>query len=66
MVHGGQSLINPSMAGKLLNEFATVAKQDAEAQHVTAPKLTEREMEVLKLVARGMMSPRSCSSRRSP
>jgi two-component system NarL family response regulator len=56
-VHGGQSLINPSMAGKLLSEFATLAKRDSEeerVQHVAAPKLTDREMEVLKLVARGM------------
>ena len=57
-VHGGQSLINPSMAGKLLSEFATLAKRDSEeeerAQHVAPPKLTDREMEVLKLVARGM------------
>jgi len=57
-VHGGQSLINPSMAGKLLSEFATLARRDAEeeerVQHVAAPKLTDREMEVLKLVARGM------------
>jgi len=56
-VHGGQSLINPSMAGKLLTEFATLAKRDTEeerTQHVAPPKLTDREMEVLKLVARGM------------
>ncbi len=55
-VHGGQSLINPSMAGKLLTEFATLAKRDDEerAQQVPAPRLTEREMQVLKLVARGM------------
>ena len=56
-VHGGQSLINPSMAGKLLTEFATLARRDEEeppAKHVAAPKLTEREMEVLRLVARGM------------
>jgi two-component system NarL family response regulator len=56
-VHGGQSLINPSMAGKLLSEFATLARRDAEdepAKHAPAPKLTEREMEVLRLVARGM------------
>src|SRR5499425_2067006 len=56
-VHGGQSLINPSMAGKLLTEFATLAKRDTEeeqAQEIPAPKLTEREMEVLRLVARGM------------
>ena len=53
---GGQSLINPSMAAKLLTEFAALAKRDGEerAQQVPAPKLTEREMEVLRLVARGM------------
>jgi DNA-binding NarL/FixJ family response regulator len=55
-VHGGQSLINPSMAGKLLTEFATLARRDDEerAQELPAPRLTEREMQVLKLVARGM------------
>ena len=56
-VYGGQSLINPSMAGKLITEFATLARRDAEEEpikHVAAPKLTEREMEVLRLVARGM------------
>jgi len=55
-VHGGQSLINPSMAGKLLTEFATLARRDDEerAQEVPAPRLTEREMQVLKLIARGM------------
>jgi DNA-binding NarL/FixJ family response regulator len=56
-VYGGQSLINPSMAGKLLTEFATLARRDAEdepAKHAPAPKLTDREMEVLRLVARGM------------
>ena len=56
-VYGGQSLINPSMAGKLLTEFATLAKREADTdptQEVPAPRLTEREMQVLKLVARGM------------
>ena len=57
-VHGGQSLINPSMAGKLLTEFAALAKRDEDdadrAQEVPAPRLTDREMQVLKLVARGM------------
>jgi two-component system NarL family response regulator len=56
-VYGGQSLINPSMAGKLLTEFATLAKRDTAServQEIPAPKLTEREMQVLRLVARGM------------
>jgi DNA-binding NarL/FixJ family response regulator len=55
-VHGGQSLINPSMAAKLLTEFATLNKRDQEerAEQVPAPKLTDREMQVLKLVAKGM------------
>ena len=55
-VHGGQSLINPSMAAKLLTEFAALAKRDGEerTQQVPAPQLTDREMEVLRLMARGM------------
>jgi DNA-binding NarL/FixJ family response regulator len=55
-VHGGQSLINPSMAGKLLTEFAAMAKRDDEerTEELPAPRLTDREMQVLKLVARGM------------
>ena len=55
-VHGGQSLINPSMAAKLLAEFASMATRDGteRAEQVPAPRLTEREIEVLKLVARGM------------
>jgi two-component system NarL family response regulator len=55
-VHGGQSLINPSMAAKLLAEFAAMATRDGSerAEQVPAPRLTEREIEVLKLVARGM------------
>ena len=55
-VHGGQSLINPSMASKLITEFATLARHDGSerGEQVPAPKLTDREMEVLKLVAKGM------------
>ncbi len=56
-VNGGQSLINPSMAGKLLTEFAALARREQEEeppQQVPAPRLTEREIQVLRLVARGM------------
>jgi two-component system NarL family response regulator len=53
-VHGGQSLISPSMASKLLNEFASMIKRGDERQQVPAPRLTEREMEVLRLVAKGL------------
>jgi two-component system NarL family response regulator len=55
-VHGGQSLISPSMAGKLLTEFASIARRATEEspREVPAPKLTDREIQVLKLVARGM------------
>ena len=53
-VHGGQSLISPSMASKLLNEFASMIKRTDERQQVPTPRLTEREMEVLRLVAKGM------------
>ena len=52
-VAGGQSLISPAMAAKLLTEFATLVKQD-DRQQVPAPRLTDRELQVLRLVAQGM------------
>ena len=53
-VHGGQSLISPSMASKLLTEFAAMVKKSDERQQLPTPRLTDREMEVLKLVAKGL------------
>ena len=53
-VHGGQSLISPSMASKLLTEFASMIKRTDDRQQVPTPRLTDREMEVLKLVAKGL------------
>jgi DNA-binding NarL/FixJ family response regulator len=53
-VWSGQSRISPSMASKLLTEFAAMSKRAEERQQLPAPRLTEREMEVLKLVAQGM------------
>jgi DNA-binding NarL/FixJ family response regulator len=53
-VHAGQSLISPSMATKLLNEFAHMAKKEEEKAAAPAPRLTDREMEVLTLVAQGL------------
>jgi DNA-binding NarL/FixJ family response regulator len=50
----GQSLITPSMASKLLAEFTNLAKKADAKQAVLSPKLTSRELEVLKLVAQGM------------
>ena len=53
-VQAGQSLISPSMASKLLNEFASMAKKEEEKVSAPRPRLTEREMEVLTLVAQGL------------
>ncbi|CAN5547024.1 response regulator transcription factor [soil metagenome] len=53
-VSQGQSLISPSMASKLLNEFAAMVKRREERNQVPGPRLTDRELEVLKLVAKGM------------
>ncbi len=52
VVAEGQSLISPSMAMKLLHEFKEMEREE-EAGPVN-PKLTDREMQVLKLVARGL------------
>src|SRR5436190_19950364 len=45
-VHGAQSLINPSMAAKLLTEFAALAKREESerVERVPAPRLTDREI----------------------
>jgi DNA-binding NarL/FixJ family response regulator len=53
-VNQGQSLISPSMASKLLSEFATMVKRRDERTQMPGPRLTERELQVLKLVARGL------------
>ena len=52
-VVAGQSLISPSMASKLLTEFNNLAKQADERTTVPSPRLTDRELEVLRLVAQG-------------
>ncbi len=49
----GQALVSPSMAAKLLTEFNLLSRRVAE-QHGDAPRLTDRELEVLRLVAKGM------------
>jgi DNA-binding NarL/FixJ family response regulator len=43
-----------SMASKLLTEFAAMTKASDEKPQMPAPKLTDREMEVLRLVAQGL------------
>ena len=53
-VFAGQSRLSPSMAAKLLQEFAAMSKRAAEARQLPAPRLTDREMEVLRLVAQGL------------
>jgi DNA-binding NarL/FixJ family response regulator len=49
----GQALVTPSMAAKLFSEFNVLSRR-VDAQHGTAPRLTDREVEVLRLVAKGM------------
>jgi len=52
VVADGQSLISPSMAAKLIDEFKTMSRP--EKSQGPALKLTERELEVLRLVAKGL------------
>ena len=51
VVADGQSLISPSMAVKLIDEFKQMSKPERE--HMPGLRLTERELEVLRLVATG-------------
>lgn len=52
VVAEGQSLITPSMAAKLIDEFKQLSKADRSP--VPGLRLTDRELEVLRLVARGL------------
>jgi two-component system NarL family response regulator len=52
LVAEGQSLISPSMAAKLLGQFKTMSRGDGNSD--PGPRLTKREIEVLKLVAKGL------------
>ncbi|MDQ1509709.1 MAG: hypothetical protein QOG50_1553 [Actinomycetota bacterium] len=49
----GHSLISPSMASRLLGEFNALSRR-VEEQRGTAPRLSDRELEVLRAVARGL------------
>jgi NarL family two-component system response regulator LiaR len=50
-VHGGESILHPAIARKVLDRFA---KGGGEARQRAADELTPRELEVLKLAAKGM------------
>jgi two-component system NarL family response regulator len=50
LVAAGQSLISPSMATKLLDEFVQMSRSPAPA----TAQLTQRELQVLRLVAKGL------------
>ena len=54
LVTEGDALISPSMATKLIAEFKQVAHADRRA--ALTPHLTERELQVLRLVAQGLNS----------
>jgi DNA-binding NarL/FixJ family response regulator len=49
----GESLVSPSIAFRLLSEFSAGTARSATATVDVAPRLSERETEVLKLVAQG-------------
>ncbi len=58
-VFHGQSLLSPSMASKLLEEFKQISQREtvpAPVSGLELPRLTDRELEILKLVARGRLN----------
>jgi DNA-binding NarL/FixJ family response regulator len=50
----GHSRISPAMASKLLSEFAAMTRREGDRQPLGPPRLTERELQVLRLVAKGL------------
>ena len=58
-LHDGQSLLSPLMASKLLTEFAAISQRETvppATPGLEAPRLTERELDILKHVARGRLN----------
>jgi DNA-binding NarL/FixJ family response regulator len=54
-VREGEAIVAPSMAARLLAEFRTLAEQaPAEPQQTPVGELSERELDVLRLVAQGL------------
>jgi len=53
-IYKGESIINPAMAADLLDEFRYMSKKSERKPHPLATKLTDREQEVLKLMAEGL------------
>jgi NarL family two-component system response regulator LiaR len=51
-VNAGESVLHPAIARKVINRFAQPA--DRRTEESTLDQLTERELEVLKLAAKGM------------
>jgi len=51
-VHAGESVLHPTIARKVINRFAQPA--DKRTGESTLDQLTDRELEVLKLAAKGM------------
>jgi NarL family two-component system response regulator LiaR len=51
-VHAGESVLHPTIARKVINRFAQPA--DKRTRESTLDQLTDRELEVLKLAAKGM------------
>ena len=52
-VMNGQSLVTPSMATKLLQEFSSLSQRGSRSRGDHGPTLSERELEVLRHVATG-------------
>ncbi len=55
-VHAGEAVYTPGLAGLVLGEYRRLSNEDDSASqgHEKAPRLTPRETEVLRLVAKGL------------
>lgn len=52
-VHAGESMLHPAIARKVINRFAQ-PEEETNVVHAPLDHLTEREIEVLKMAAKGM------------
>ena len=53
LVAEGELIVSPPLAGKLLNEFASMKEEKEAREAESEPDLSQRQVEILKLVAMG-------------
>jgi len=56
-VHRGEAIFSPAIAQRMINYFSHLPRERARKANDAFPELTERELEILELIAQGYSNP---------